>query len=198
MGHLTASGRTHDRRKLLLHCCCGPCATAVYERLARDYEIICYWYNPNIQPQDEYDRRLEAMRQLAQAVGMELVVEEGGEEAWAEAVAGLEDEPEGGRRCDVCFAMRLERAARKADELGCAYFASTLTVSPHKPAAKIDPLGERAGKQAGVEFLAEDFKKRDGFKRSVQLAEEHSLYRQDYCGCIYSRNRPQKTTSERQ
>ena len=99
---------------------------------------------------------------------------------------GLEDEPEGGARCEVCFALRLQKTAQKAKELGCEYFASTLTVSPHKPAAQINPHGEAAAALVGVKFLGEDFRKHDGFKRSVELAKKYGLYRQKYCGCIYS------------
>ncbi len=182
--------REEKKPRLLLHCCCAPDATAVYERLARDYEVVCYWYNPNIQPAEEFHKRLAAMRQLAEIVGMELVIDESGEDEWAEAVRGLEDEPEGGRRCDVCFAIRLQKAAQKAKELGCEYFASTLTVSPHKPAVKINPCGEAAADATadatGVEFLGDDFRKQDGFKRSVELSKKYGLYRQNYCGCVYS------------
>jgi predicted adenine nucleotide alpha hydrolase (AANH) superfamily ATPase len=171
----------------LLHCCCGPCATAVYERLARDYDLVCYWFNPNIQPQDEFDRRLDAMRQLADAVGMKLIVDTDGDEEWREAIAGLEDEPEGGARCDVCFAVRLRHAARKAAELGCELFTTTLTISSHKPLAEVAPAGETAAADSGVTYLAEDFNKQDGFRRSVELSKQHGLYRQRYCGCIYSK-----------
>jgi hypothetical protein len=158
----------------------------VYERLAPDFEVVGYWYNPNIQPVEEYRKRLETLRQLAAATGMELLVEEGGEDEWAAAIGGLEGEPEGGRRCDVCFRVRLEKAAAKAAELGCEYLATTLTVSPHKPAATINPLGEAAAEEAGVKLLAADFKQQDGFKRSVELSKQYGLYRQRYCGCGYS------------
>lgn len=174
------------RPRLLLHCCCGPCATAVHERLARDFEVVCYWYNPNIQPAEEYRKRLDALRQLADATGMELLIEEGGEAEWAEAIAGLEAEPEGGRRCDICFRLRLEKAAAKAAEMGCEYFSTTLTVSPYKPAAKVNPIGEAVAEEVGIKFLAADFKQRDGFKRSVELSKQYGLYRQRYCGCMYS------------
>jgi predicted adenine nucleotide alpha hydrolase (AANH) superfamily ATPase len=176
--------------RLLLHCCCGPCATAVYERLSTDYEVLCYWYNPNIQPDEERHRRLEAMQKLARSwppTGMELVVECGDEQAWAEAVAGLEQEPEGGRRCEICFAMRLRKAAQKAVELDCDYFASTLTVSPHKSAQIVNRCGKAIAAATGVYFLAEDFKRHAGFQRSVELARKYGLYRQDYCGCLFSR-----------
>lgn len=186
------NGATTDRPRLLLHCCCGPCATAVYERLSADYEVICYWYNPNIQPEEEFGRRLEAMRKLARAwpsPGMQLVVECGGEQAWEQAVAGLEYEPEGGRRCEICFAVRLHRAAQKAAELGCDCFATTLTVSPHKSTQAVNRCGRAASEAVGVQFLAIDFKQDGGFQRSVELAHQYQLYRQNYCGCLYSLRR---------
>lgn len=179
--------------RLLLDCCCGPCSTAVCERLVERFDVVCYWYNPNIQPREEWERRLVAMREVAIRTGMELIVDDpgaAGEAAWLAAVAGLEDEPEGGARCDVCFAMRLKLAAAKAAELGCRYFTSTLTVSPHKPASRIHPIGEAAAStcdEDGPEYLAEDFKKRDGFRRSIELSKEYDLYRQNYCGCMFSR-----------
>lgn len=117
---------------------------------------------------------------------MELTVDTDGEDEWQEAVAGLEDEPEGGRRCDVCFLVRMRHAARKARELGCEVFTTTLTVSPHKPLQRVAPAGEQAAVEAGVRFLAVDFKKHDGFRRSVELSKQYGLYRQRYCGCVYS------------
>lgn len=176
-----------EKPKLLLHCCCGPCSTAVFERLQEDYEMVCYWFNPNIQPEDEFQRRLDALRTVADEMGFELIVEEGGEEEWQEAVAGLEDEPEGGRRCDVCFRLRLEHAARKAEAFGCDLFTTTLTISPHKPPERVNPQGREAAEGRDIEYLADDFKKQDGFKRSVELSKQMGLYRQTYCGCIYSK-----------
>lgn len=117
---------------------------------------------------------------------MALIVDTDGEDEWQQAVAGLEDEPEGGRRCDVCFLVRLRHAARKARELGCEVFTTTLTISPHKPLARVAPAGEQAAAETGGRFLPEDFKKRDGFRRSVELSKQYGLYRQRYCGCLYS------------
>jgi epoxyqueuosine reductase len=175
------------RPRLLLHCCCGPCATAVVERLREGHDLALYWFNPNIQPEEEYARRLAAMRTLAEAVGLPLHVEEGGEEEWERAVAGLEDEPEGGARCDVCFRVRLEQAAAKAAELGCEAVAATLSISPHKDAERINSAGHAASQAQGLTFLAEDFKSAGGFQRSVELAKQFGLYRQRYCGCLFSR-----------
>ena len=173
--------------RLLLHCCCGPCATAVIERLHQGHDLALYWFNPNIQPEDEFARRLEAMRALAETVGLPLHVEEGGEEEWEQAVAGLEDEPEGSARCDICYRLRLEHAAAKAIELGCETVAATLSISPHKDAERIDRAGRAAAEPRGLAFLAEDFKQGGGFQRSVELAKQMGLYRQRYCGCLASR-----------
>jgi len=126
------------------------------------------------------------MRQLAGAVGMELIVDTDGEDEWQQAVARLEDEPEGGARCDACFLARLRHAAQKARELGYEVFTTTLTISPHKPLERVAPAGEQAAAEVGVRFLAVDFKKHDGFRRSVELSRQHGLYRQRYCGCVYS------------
>jgi len=177
--------------RLLLHCCCGPCATAVIERLREGHDIALYWFNPNIQPEDEFARRLEAMRALAEAVGLPLHIEEGGEEEWERAVAGLEAEPEGGARCDVCYRLRLEHAAAKARELGCEAIAATLSISPHKEAERINRAGVVATQSANIgeprlRFLAADYKSAGGFQRSVELAKQFGLYRQRYCGCRFS------------
>jgi hypothetical protein len=159
----------------------------VYERLAEDYQVVCHWFNPNIQPDEEFDRRLEAMRTVAEQMGFELIVEDGGEEEWQGAIAGLEDEPEGGRRCDMCFRVRLDHAVAKAEQIGCDLFTTTLTISPHKPPERVNPSGREAADGRDVEFLAGDFKKQNGFKRSVELSKKMDLHRQTYCGCIYSK-----------
>jgi predicted adenine nucleotide alpha hydrolase (AANH) superfamily ATPase len=179
------------RARLLLHCCCGPCATAVIERLREGHDLRLYWFNPNIQPEDELSRRLEAMRALAEAAGLPLHVEEGGEEQWERAVVGLEDEPEGGARCDACYRIRLEHAAAKARELSCEAVAATLSISPHKDAERINRAGAAAVASAPtggppLRFLAEDFSAVGGFARSVELAKRFGLYRQRYCGCRFS------------
>ena len=172
--------------KLLLHVCCGPCATAVIERLLPRFDVLCFWYNPNIQPDDEYQRRLAAMRTVATMSGVELVEAERDEAGWEQAIAGLEREPEGGRRCDVCFDYRLRRAAQYAAEHGCTHLATTLTISPHKNRQAINQVGEDQAKTWGLSFVAGDFRKRGGFQRAAELIKEWHLYRQNYCGCRYS------------
>ena len=176
------------RPRLLLHSCCGPCSSYVLEYLTRYFEVFLSYYNPNIQPRAEYDLRLEnQLKVLERIPGVTLVPcgYDGG--AYDEAVRGLEDEPEGGARCTECFKLRLDFAAREAKRLGCDYFATTLTVSPHKDAQRINAIGEALAGKYGVKWLPGDFKKRDGYKRSIELSREFGLYRQDYCGCLYSK-----------
>ena len=186
LDRITAS--LSGRPRLLLHSCCGPCSSYVLEYLTRYFEVFLSYYNPNIQPRAEYDLRLEnQLCVLGRMPGVTLVPcgYDGG--AYDEAVRGLEDEPEGGARCTECFALRLDFAAREAGRLGCDYFATTLTVSPHKDAQRINAIGEALAGKYGVKWLPGDFKKRDGYKRSIELSREFGLYRQNYCGCLYSK-----------
>ncbi len=179
---------TDDSKPLVaVHVCCGPCATSVVERLRESYRVHAVWYNPNIQPDEEHDRRLATMHELAGAINLPMTELHYDVEAWLRDCAGLMDEPEGGRRCGVCFEHRLWVAGAFAAEMGADFFATTLTVSPHKPAATINPIGLRIATEAGVDFVDQDFKKRDGFARSIQLSREFGLYRQRYCGCLPSR-----------
>ena len=186
LDRITAS--LSGRPRLLLHSCCGPCSSYVLEYLTRYFEVFLSYYNPNIQPREEYDLRLEnQLCVLGRIPGVTLVPcgYDGG--AYDEAVRGLEDEPEGGARCTECFKLRLDFAAREAKRLGCDYFATTLTVSPHKDAQRINAIGEALAGKYGVKWLPGDFKKRDGYKRSIELSREFGLYRQNYCGCLYSK-----------
>ena len=186
LDRITAS--LSGRPRLLLHSCCGPCSSYVLEYLTRYFEVFLSYYNPNIQPREEYDLRLEnQLCVLGRMPGVTLVPcgYDGG--AYDEAVRGLEDEPEGGARCTECFALRLDFAAREAKRLGCDYFATTLTVSPHKDAQRINAIGEALAGKYGVKWLPGDFKKRDGYKRSIELSREFGLYRQNYCGCLFSK-----------
>ena len=180
--------RLEGRPRLLLHSCCGPCSSYVLEYLTRYFEVCLSYYNPNIQPRTEYELRLEnQLKVLERIPGVTLAPcgYDGG--AYDEAVRGLENEPEGGARCTECFALRLDFAAREAKRLGCDYFATTLTVSPHKDAQRINAIGEALAGKYGVKWLPADFKKRDGYKRSIELSREFGLYRQNYCGCLYSK-----------
>ena len=170
---------------MLLHICCGVCAAGAAAALLKEgHEVAGYFYNPNIHPQDEYLRRLETARKTANHLGFRL--EEGlyDTAAWEGAVAGLAGEPEGGRRCQACYRLRLEQTYRVMRSRGFDAFTTTLTISPHKKAQIINSIGVEIG---GENFLARDFKKKDGFKQAVERARRWELYRQDYCGCKYSR-----------
>jgi len=171
--------------KIALHVCCGVCAAGVAERLmAEGHQVYGFFYNPNIQPAAEYERRREVAEEVARRLGFPLTVGSYTPDDWLAATQSLADEPEGGRRCAVCFRQRLEATHRFMQDINYETFATTLTVSPHKDAALINRLGEEIG---GADFLARDFKKQDGFTRTMALAREWGLYRQRYCGCIYSR-----------
>ncbi len=179
--------------RLLLHSCCAPCSSYVLEYLSQFFQITVLFYNPNIDPPEEYGMRVKEERRLIQE--MEFVhpvdMREGRyePEAFYQTVKGLEKEPEGGARCEKCFEMRLYEAARAAKEGGYDFFTTTLTISPLKSAPKLNEIGERMGSMLGVAFLPSDFKKRNGYKRSIELSQEYGLYRQNYCGCVYSRIR---------
>ena len=176
------------RPGLLLHSCCGPCSTYVLEYLSRYFSLGLLYYDPNIQPEAEYELRLENQRRVLAEFPEVRLHEYGwhGEEYDA-AVRGLEAEPEGGARCTVCFRLRLEETARLAAQLGYEYFCTTLSVSPHKDAERINRIGREMGEKYGVKWLPSDFKKREGYKSSIELSREFGLYRQDYCGCLYSK-----------
>ncbi len=174
-------------KKLLLHVCCAPDATVPYLRLKGDYEVVGFFYNPNIDEREEYNRRLDAMKKLSEAWNFPFIEGEYDVESWRKAVKGLEDLPEGDKRCLVCYRLRLEKTAEMAKKLGFDTFATTLTISPHKKADKINAIGRDVSDIYGVEYLESDFKKKDGFKESVRLSKELNLYRQNFCGCSFSR-----------
>jgi len=174
--------------KILLHICCGVCAAGVVERLTLEgHQVQGLFYNPNIHPRHEYDRRLEVALKVARELDFPLEVPPYITEEWFKETVSLEDEPEGGRRCEVCFRLRLKKAYLHMKDYGADAFTTTLTISPHKSAVMINRVGQEVG---GERFLVRDFKKKAGFKRATELAKKWALYRQDYCGCIYSmRNR---------
>ena len=178
------------RPRLLLHVCCGPCSSAVLEALTDHFELTLLWYNPNIYPEAEFDLRRETLLKLLRDMGLAervqvLVLPHRADEYYAR-VRGLEDEPEGGKRCTECFRLRLEETARLAKSRGFAYFCTTLTLSRHKDAVRINALGEEIARAAGVKWLPSDFKKRNGENRSLELCEKYGVYRQLYCGCEFS------------
>lgn len=177
--------------RLFLHACCAPCSSYVLEYLSQYFEITIFFYNPNIFPDEEYKKRAEELRRMIKE--MEFIhpvkFEEGEyrpEDFFAMA-KGMEEEAEGGRRCFACYRMRMEEAAKKAREGGYDYFTTTLSISPLKNAAKINEIGEELADIYEVEHLPSDFKKKDGYKRSIELSRQYNLYRQDYCGCVFSK-----------
>jgi predicted adenine nucleotide alpha hydrolase (AANH) superfamily ATPase len=178
-----------NRPHLLLHICCGPCATTVIKRLKNEYKITGFFYNPNIFPLEEYQRRLESVQKLAQASKINILTDIYQHEAFLAAIRGWENEPEGGKRCEVCYRLRLSETALMAKKLGLGTVASTLTVGPNKKAEVINNIGRKVSLPLGLKFLAEDWKKKDGFKESVAISHLLGLYRQHYCGCEFSFNK---------
>ncbi len=179
-----------DKKRLLLHTCCGPCSTHCVKELIEDYEVVMYWYNPNIHPYGEYDARLEAGEEVAKQLGVELIEGAYDAERWLKMVEGFENQPEGGKRCYICFAERLKRTAEYAKENGFDVFTTTMTISPHKDADVINRIGKYHSEKIGIEWLESNFKKKDGFKKSGEMSRKMGLYRQESCGCIYSRKIP--------
>ena len=182
-----------EKPRLLLHSCCGPCSSSVLEDLSRFFRVTLFWYNPNIFPQEEFDRRLAAQKKLLQALDpageIRILEVPYDPSVWYRAIAGLEDEPEGGRRCTACFRLRLREAAQAAAEGGFGWFCSTLTLSRHKDPVRINALGEQLAGEFGVRWLPSEFKKRGRELRSKELCEQYGIYRQNYCGCQYSINK---------
>ncbi|MEK7400661.1 MAG: epoxyqueuosine reductase QueH [Candidatus Poribacteria bacterium] len=172
---------------MLLHICCAPCSTHVIDSLKADYDLDGYFYNPNIHPENEYDLRGKEIQRYAESNNIMLIHEEYDDVQWFELNKGMDDMPEGDKRCEICFEMRLEKTARYAKEHGYDIIATTLSISPHKNAQKINEIGLKVAKKHGVRFLEADFKKRGGFERSIQMSRQFGLYRQSYCGCIFSK-----------
>lgn len=172
---------------IFLHICCAPCATEVIERLRKEeYEICGFFYNPNIYPKEEYERRLDAIKKLASRIELQFITGPYNTEDWNKQIQGLENEPESGERCKICYRMRLDYAAEVAKAREYKIFTTTLTISPHKPTSIINSIGKEVGERHRIEFLSFDFKKQNGFNHSVLLSTKYELYRQSYCGCKYS------------
>ena len=189
-----------ERPRLLLHACCAPCASYVLEYLTQSFEITVFYYNPNITEREEYEKRLSELNRLCASApfcdGVRVIDGGFSPSAFFEAARGFEKEAEGGARCGQCFSLRLFRTAEYARENGFPLFATTLTVSPHKNAARINAVGEEAAGHCGGIYLPSDFKKKGGYQRSIELSREYHLYRQPYCGCVYSKTR-EKIGAER-
>lgn len=186
---------------LLLHSCCAPCSSYVLEYLTKYFHIILFYYNPNISPKEEFDKRTRELRRLVSEMPMpdkpEIIVGDYDQNEFFEIAKGLENLPEGGERCFRCYRLRLEKTAQLAKQLGADYFTTTLSISPYKNAQKLNEISNELGSIYEVTALPADFKKRNGYKRSIELSAQYDLYRQDYCGCVYSKaERDRKNTQK--
>ena len=198
LARIEASGR---RPRLLLHACCAPCSSYVLEALNHCFDIDVYYYNPNIAPREEFDRRAAELQRLTAQLphenALRVIVGDYDNAAYMTLCRGHEDDPEGGARCERCFRLRLAQTARLAAERGDDYFTTTLTISPLKDAQLINAIGMELSEDTGVPWLPCDFKKKNGYKRSIELSRQFDLYRQNFCGCAFSRRdaerREQKT-----
>lgn len=183
--------------RVLLHSCCGPCSSAVLEYITQYFDVTLLWYNPNLYPKEEFDRRFKTQVELIEKMGLadkvNILAEPWKSEDYYRRVKGLENEPEGGKRCAECFRLRLLETARLAKHYGYDYFCTTLTLSRHKDAVLINTIGEEIAKAVGVSWLPSDFKKRNGENRSIELSEQYGLYRQLYCGCEFSLRKREET-----
>lgn len=178
-----------EKKNLLLHSCCGPCSTSVIDRLENTYNLTIFYYNPNIYPQEEYLKRLIEQKKYIQKTKKNIKIIDGtysDHEKFETLFSGLENCQEGGKRCEKCIFERLEKTAEMASKNGFDVFATTLSVSPHKNAQFINLSGNELSKKYNVEYLVADFKKQDGYLKSIQISKKFNLYRQNYCGCKYS------------
>lgn len=179
--------------RLFLHSCCAPCSSYCLEYLSRFFHVTLFYYNPNISPKEEYEKRVNEQKRLIDALNKKLkypvTMQEGiyDPERFYETVRGLEKEPEGAKRCFKCYELRLSEAAAGAKEGKFDYFTTTLSISPLKDAKKLNELGEKIARELGIRYLPSDFKKKNGYKRSIELSKEYNLYRQNFCGCAYSK-----------
>jgi predicted adenine nucleotide alpha hydrolase (AANH) superfamily ATPase len=175
--------------KILIHVCCGPCSTAVIEQLkaeAKDNELILFFPNSNIYPKEEREKRREYAKKVSEIYDLEFIFEKYDHAGWRNLVSGLENEPQGGRRCAKCFEMNLTKTALKAKKLGIEKFTTTLTVSRFKKSPQVIKIGKEVAKKFGLNFLDYDFKKKRGYEKSIELSKKYGLYRQNYCGCEFS------------
>lgn len=188
--------------RLLLHSCCAPCSSYVLEYLSEYFSITVFYYNPNIFPAEEYEKRVKEQEALIEKLPAKHRISflEGPyeQERFFEMAKGLEREPEGGERCFRCYHLRMLEAVQMARAGGFDYFTTTLSISPLKNVHKLNEIGEKLAREYGVDYLNSDFKKRDGYKRSIELSKEYGLYRQDYCGCVYSLRERRRDVAKRE
>ena len=185
------NNNNNSKPKLLLHSCCAPCSSYVIEYLTKYFDITIFYYNPNISPIDEYlkrkDEQIRLITKINNINNIDIMDCDYDNDIYEEKVKGLENEPERGNRCTVCFKLRLEKTAVNAKKLDYDYFGTTLTLSPYKNADLINKIGLDLEKKYNIKYLVSDFKKKDGYKRSIELSKKYDLYRQNYCGCKYSK-----------
>ena len=188
--------------RLFLHACCAPCSSYVLEYLSRFFSVTVFFYNPNISPKEEYEKRVSEIQRLISEMEfvhpVAFVEGEYKPEDFYEMARGLEDVPEGGERCFRCYRLRMEEAARLAEQGGYDYFTTTLSISPLKNAGKINEIGQELSQIYKVEHLPSDFKKKNGYKRSIELSHEYGLYRQNYCGCVFSKRESMEKQRQRE
>ena len=175
------------KQKLLLHVCCAPCSTHVIEKLKEDYELTLFFYNPCIEPLEEYELRLKNTQKLAKELETPLIVADYNNSDFRKRVKGHEKDKEGDFRCQICFKQRLEETALAAKQYNMDIFTTTLTISPYKNTEIINKIGKKIGQQFNIKFLEADFKKNNGYRNSIELSKKHNLYRQKYCGCLFSK-----------
>ncbi len=187
----TINNLNGEKKKLLLHACCAPCSSYVLEYLNKYFDITIYYYNPNIDTLEEFDKRTEEVNRLVNdatfATGVKVVIAPYEKELFDEIAIGLENEPEGGARCKKCYYLRLRKTAMYAKDNGFDFFTTTLSISPYKDADSLNLIGKKLSHEFGIDYLYSDFKKKNGYKRSIELSHIYNLYRQDYCGCVYSK-----------
>jgi len=180
-----------SKKKLLLHSCCGPCSSYVISYLTNYFDITILYYNPNIYPYDEYLKRKQEQIKLINEIdcsnNLDIMDCDYDNDLYEKCIIGLENEPERGNRCMVCYNLRMEKTAKMAKEYNYDYFCTTLSVSPYKNSEWINKIGEKLQNKYNINWLYSDFKKKDGYKQSILLSKKYNLYRQDYCGCIYSK-----------
>lgn len=192
--------KLENKPKLLLHACCGVCSSAVLEKINKYFDITILFYNPNIYPETEYNKRLETQKDLIDKMklNIKLMNVEYDPETFNNISKGREQEKEGGERCTKCYLLRLEKTAKLAKLNNFDYFCTTLSISPYKNAEKLNKIGHVLEEKYQIKYLYSDFKKKDGYKRSTELAKQYNLYRQDYCGCEYSLKESKEKQKEKQ
>jgi len=186
-----------EKRKILLHTCCAPCIGYVYQLLDNEYSVVSYFYNPNITPASEYEKRLQELQRFASTKGFPVIEGPGDTKNWTQQVKKFRFEGEKSVRCRECFRIRLEETFREAQRQHIGVVATVLSISPHKDSSMINEIGNDLSERYGIMFLEADFKKKDGFKKSLEISREYGFYRQSYCGCVYSRHEMYRSRQKR-